>query len=220
MSASKTVVISCAGMGSRLGMNIPKSLIMLHGKPLIEWQLELLKNVEDVRIVVGYKYQEVINVVLKKRKDVTFIFNHEFRTTGTAASFARGAEYVNLDNLVLSLDGDLLVHPDDFDKLLLSNFECVGVGLVSSEEPVYINTYESNGIEWADSFSRLHGKYEWTGLVQLKAEKVTRTTGHVYQMLEPMLPFRVFPVRTHEIDTYLDYINALEWVLKVYNLED
>ena len=35
MSVSKTLVISCAGMGTRLGIGSTKALIDIDGKPLI-----------------------------------------------------------------------------------------------------------------------------------------------------------------------------------------
>ena len=68
MSISKTVVIGCAGIGSRLGLGQSKALINIHGKPLIHWQLELLAEVEDVRVVVGYQANEVIKTILEVRK--------------------------------------------------------------------------------------------------------------------------------------------------------
>jgi len=43
MSVSKTIVISCAGMGTRLGIGSTKALIDIDGKPLIISKLELLK---------------------------------------------------------------------------------------------------------------------------------------------------------------------------------
>ena len=55
MQAALSVVISCAGIGSRLGLNSTKALINIHGKSLISWQLELFKNVQDVRVVVGFQ---------------------------------------------------------------------------------------------------------------------------------------------------------------------
>jgi len=127
MSISKTVIISCAGMGSRLGMNMTKALIKLHEKTIIEWQLDFLKDIEDVRIVVGYQYSQVIETVLNKRKDVIFVFNHDYRNTGTAASFVKGVKNTKEGSLVISLDGDLLVHPEDFKKIIESDYEFVGV---------------------------------------------------------------------------------------------
>ena len=37
-----TVIISCAGMGTRLGIGMPKALVNVDGKPLIIRQLEML----------------------------------------------------------------------------------------------------------------------------------------------------------------------------------
>ena len=70
MSVSKTIVISCAGMGTRLGIGTTKALIDIEGKPLILRQLELLKDFDDIRIVVGYQMEKVIEVVNNYRKDI------------------------------------------------------------------------------------------------------------------------------------------------------
>lgn len=126
MEFSRTVIISCAGMGKRLGLNMVKALIEIEGKPLIVWQLEQLKNEPDIRIVVGYQAEKVIATVRKYRNDVTFVFNHNFMETGTGASVVLAARYAN--EYILSLDGDLLVHPDDMKKILECKREFVGGG--------------------------------------------------------------------------------------------
>ena len=48
-----SVVICCAGMGTRLGIGTTKALVNVCGIPLIVRQLELLKDYSDIRIVVG-----------------------------------------------------------------------------------------------------------------------------------------------------------------------
>ena len=212
MSITKTVVISSAGMGTRLGMNLPKAMIDLHGKKLIEWQLDLLNDVEDVRVVVGYKYQCVIDVVTKLRPDCTFVFNRDYRTTGTADSYVKGALFSDPKSLIISLDGDLLVHPEDFEKLLSTPHPCIGVGQKTTEEPVFVSTFLQNENEMAHSFSRIHGDYEWVGLAQLYYGNVKGFSGYVYQLIEPLLPLPIIKVRTQEIDTYADYERALSWV--------
>lgn len=58
MQFSKTVVLNCAGLGSRLGLGKTKALIDLAGKPLIHWQLDMLKDIADVRIVIGFEAQD------------------------------------------------------------------------------------------------------------------------------------------------------------------
>ena len=78
MQIPKTVIIGCAGVGSRLGLGQTKALITLYDKPLIIWQLEQLQNIEDLRIVVGFQANDVIETVLQYRKNVTFVFNHDY----------------------------------------------------------------------------------------------------------------------------------------------
>ncbi|WP_077619683.1 NTP transferase domain-containing protein [Bacillus sinesaloumensis] len=210
MSVSKTVVINCAGVGSRLGLGITKALIEVEGKTLIEWQLEMLREVSDVRIVVGYQSSQVIEQVLKIRKNVTFVFNHDYLTTGTAASLSLGAKYAK--GLVISLDGDLLIHPDDFQLFLDSKDECIGYCIPTTEDPVLVNITRNKIGELVTEFSRESGEYEWSGLVQINSEKLKTGTRHVYHVLEPHLPIKAVPVRCQEIDTPSDYYAAINWV--------
>ena len=63
MQVSRTVIISCAGMGNRLGLGTTKALVEVEGKPLIMHHLEKLKDESDIRVVVGYQAEKVINVV-------------------------------------------------------------------------------------------------------------------------------------------------------------
>ena len=44
MQVSRTVIISCAGMGNRLGLGTTKALVEVEGKPLIMHHLEKLKD--------------------------------------------------------------------------------------------------------------------------------------------------------------------------------
>lgn len=71
-----TIVICCAGMGTRLGIGTTKALLDINGKPLILHQLEALRNFDDIRVVVGYQADKVIQVVNSCRKDIMFVFNN------------------------------------------------------------------------------------------------------------------------------------------------
>ena len=79
MEFSRTIIISCAGMGNRLGLGTTKALIDVAGKPLIIRHLEHLEAETDVRIVVGYQAGKVIDTVREYRDDVTFVFNRKYR---------------------------------------------------------------------------------------------------------------------------------------------
>lgn len=210
MRVSQTIVISSAGMGSRLGIGSTKALIDIDGKPLILRQLELLRDYGDVRVVVGYQAQQVIDTVRAYRPDVLFVYNHEYRATGTAGSLRRGAAFAN--EYVVSLDGDLLVRPEDLEAFLERDEECLGGGEPTTDEPVYLRTEQREDGIYATAFSRQSGQYEWTGLVKVKSSRLGQGDQHVYQLLEPLLPLKMHLVHTREIDTMDDYERAVQWM--------
>lgn len=214
MAISRTVIISCAGMGNRLGLGTTKALVEIDGKPLIVRHLELLKDEKDIRIVVGYQVEKVIQTVRKYRDDIVFVFNHNYRETGTGASVALASQYAN--EYILSLDGDLLVHPEDMQKLLSCETEFASGGIPGTDDPWMLQTYEAEGKQYVSAFSRNKGDYEWNGITQMKSEKMQKGTGHVFQLIEAHLPVAFMELRTREIDTINDYERAVAWVQNGY----
>lgn len=208
MPSAKSVVISCAGIGSRLGLGSTKALIPIRGTSLIGWQMQLFREVEDVRIVVGFQANEVIDEVLKFRRDVTFVFNHNYFDTKTGASFYLGARDAN--QYVIEYDGDLLVHPDDVKMLLNTDGEYICYADKMSDEAVWVRT---NALGDVCSFSRESGDYEWTGPACIQKSKLQYTRiGNVFNQLEGWLPMRGIKVRACDIDTYDDYQRALKFI--------
>lgn len=207
MSSIKSVIISCAGLGSRLGLARTKALINIKGRSLIHWQLELLKDIEDIRIVVGFQAQEVIDEVRKLRDDVVFVYNHNYFDTKTGASFYLGAKEGN--EYALSYDGDLLVHPDDISMLLKQKGEWIAYADKMSDDAVMVKTNSAGDVI---AFSREHGDFEWTGPCCIKKDRLRYTSGHVYNLLEPHLPMKGIKIRACDIDTYDDYTRALKFI--------
>lgn len=215
MSFSRTVVISCAGMGNRLGLGTTKALVEVEGKPLIIRHLEMLDNEKDIRVVVGYQAEKVIEVVRKYREDVTFVFNHKYRETGAGTSVALAAKYAN--EYILTLDGDLLIHPEDMKKILMCETEFVSGGIPDTDDPWMLQTYRERDTEYVSAFSKNDGNYEWNGVSQIKSAKVQNGQGHVFHLLEPYLPLPFMILRTREIDTVNDYERAITWVKNNFN---
>ena len=207
MSTASSVVISCAGIGSRLGLGQTKALININGRPLIHWQLELLKEVEDLRIVIGYEANSIISAVLEMRRDVVFIYNHNYFSTQTGASFYLGSRDAN--EYVIEWDGDLLIHPDDVKKCLNTPHEYIGYSDRVSDEAVFVKTNRHGDVLM---FSRENGDFEWTGPARVKKEKLKFTSGAVFNQLEEYLPMKGLKVRAQDIDTYDDYQKAIEFV--------
>jgi choline kinase len=206
MPSAKSVIISCAGIGSRLGLATTKALISIEGKSLIAWQLELFKDIKDIRIVVGFQANDVIHEVLKHRSDVVFVYNHSYFETKTGASFYLGARHGN--EYAMEYDGDLLVHPEDIN-LCLEVDEYIGYSDKTSTEAVFVKTDENGNVL---AFSCTEGDYEWTGPACIKKSKLKCSSGNVFNQLEEHLPMRGLKIRACDIDTYEDYKRAIEFV--------
>lgn len=200
-----TVVICCARMGTRLGIGTTKALLHIGGKPLIIHQLENLDSYNDVRVVVGYQADKVIETVNAYRKDVMFCFNNEYQTTSPSISRVKGA--INSKKYILSVDGDVLVNPDDFRQMLEINGEYLVVSKKHSEEPDLVTV--NNGTVQCFSES---GNFERPGIVKVESENLIRNNGEV----ENIFPVPAFLIRTRDIDTQDDYDNAIKWFQNGY----
>ena len=97
-----TVIICCAGMGTRLGIGSTKALITIDGVPLIIQILKLLKDYTDIRIVVGYQADKVIEVFEKNSIPYELFSDVKANPTitnvqnGVAAFKASGADFIGL----------------------------------------------------------------------------------------------------------------------------
>lgn len=207
MQTAKSVVITCAGIGSRLGLGTTKALIDINGKSLIHWQLDLFQDVEDIRIVVGFEANRVIEEVRKYRPDAIFVYNHDYFNTKTGTSYYLGAKDGN--EYAMEYDGDLLVHPDDVKMLLAKEGEWIAYADKRSEDAVYLSLNEQGEVT---GFSRDNGDYEWTGPCCLHRDKIQYTSGNVFNVLEPYIPLPGVKIRACDIDTYGDYQKAIEFI--------
>ena len=214
MINNKTIIISCAGMGKRLGLGTTKALVEVAGESLLMRSLKMMDDCSDIRIVVGYQAEKVIEKVNEYRKDITFVYNRDYTTTGTGASVSLAMQ--NAKDMILTIDGDLLIHPSDMKELLNSTDEFIGVCKASTDNPVLTVIDENNQVV---EFSRERGQFEWTGVCQVQTKRLQPTTGHVYQLLEPILPMNYKFLRTKEIDTPNDYDNAVKWIVNNYSDE-
>lgn len=202
---NSTIVISAAGRGSRLGKGIPKSLVYVGDRRILEWQLTMMCRPDDcVHLVVGYMGDEVARLANSLHPNIRIFYNRDWESTKTAASLSLGAAPV-LDRCV-SLDGDLLVHPEDFRSLIECDQDMIGITPVISAEPVHANV-DSQGICHALDYEP-KTEWEWTGLVNFHPDRIPPGSNHVFEMIQCMLPSKTFVVRSIEIDTMEDLLFA------------
>lgn len=206
-SEKTTVIICAAGMGTRLGIGTTKSLLKIGGKSLITRLLEGLNGFDDVRIVVGFQAERVIEKVNAIRKDILFAFNYDYETTGPAESVSK-ALLKTRENVVI-IDGDIVINPEDFRAFLDEKGECVGISKRQSSEPVYVKMGGGGDVV---GFSKEDTGYEWVGIMKVKGARLKKTKGFVYEMVEPLLPIKCKMIRMRDIDTIEDYEDAERWV--------
>lgn len=212
MQHIKHVIISAAGMGSRLGLDIPKCLVDIDGKKLIDYQLDLVKDIPDVRIVVGFKEEELIDYVRKIRSDVLFVRNPDYINTSNSYSIELACW--ELKEPFIIIDGDLLIEPHsfkNFTKNCIPGQDLIGVTKTKTEEAVFIELNKNNEIT-SFSFDK-KSPYEWSGIAYLSTFKITRTEGFVFKKIEEHLPLKSFEIDCYEIDTPAD----LNFAIKHFN---
>ena len=206
--SEKTIVLSCAGIGSRLGIGTTKALLKFEGLTLIQYHLNNFKEVDDVRVVVGYQYNEVICSALKTRKDIIFVFNHEYYCTGTGKSLFLGSRFAN--NWVYAWDGDLIVHPEDIERCITTQQEYIAYSSDITDDAVFVEVINRS----VTSFTRCENTgYEWSGPACIMRDNIHETDGHVYELLEARLPIESFQIKAFDIDTDSDYKKAKEFFI-------
>ena len=105
-------IILAAGLGTRLRPmtdNTPKALIKVKDKPLVEYQIEYLKEkgIDEIIIVVGYLHEQFD--YLKEKYGVKLVFNEKY------------AEYNNFYSLYLVKDYLADSYVIDADNYLFKN---------------------------------------------------------------------------------------------------
>ena len=112
------IIVLAAGQGTRLRPlteNIPKCMVPLKGKPLIDYQLELFKSkgIKDITIVGGYLIEKL------KSKNVNLITNNAYATTNMVHSLFCAKKELN-DDVIISY-GDIVYNEKVLQKLIDSN---------------------------------------------------------------------------------------------------
>lgn len=110
------IIILAAGKGTRMNSALPKVLVGLKGRPLIQ---HLLDNIKDTKsaylpvIVVGYKYE-----LLQSYLGQNFIYAFQEGQFGTAHAVSAAQPKVDGEN-VLVLYGDMpFIKPESLQKLI------------------------------------------------------------------------------------------------------
>lgn len=112
------VVILAAGLGTRLGRPLPKTLTELDsGGTILSRQLSSLKSAfgDDVKIliVVGFK----MDLILEAAPEATFVYNERYDRTNTSKSLLKALNHSYPGHGVLWMNADVVFDPAVLDRL-------------------------------------------------------------------------------------------------------
>ena len=155
-------IFIAAGKGSRLGSltnNLPKPLVDVNGKSIIERQINLLskKNINDIVIVTGYKKEKFTF------KNIEYVFNPNFLTDEQAGSLMRAREKFSGD--VLIMFGDILFDEQILEQVLNVN-DHIAIAIDKNWKKSYLERND-NPIDKADKVLLKNNK-----IVQVSAKQI------------------------------------------------
>ena len=189
-------VICAAGVGSRLGLGIPKALVEVGGRRIIEWQLEALRDY-DVTVVAGFRSRELSALIGGRAK---VIVSDDYENSSICHSIG----LVDSDEPHLIVDGDVIFRRQTFPSLPF-----VGVCYPRSDEPVYVVAERG----WVSGFTSRPTGLEWACIFVGHPRSFQGRTGHAYQTIAMGLPLPAVAVDCFEVDTKDDLAEAERWIV-------
>lgn len=121
--SKKVAVIMAAGKGTRMKSELPKVLIPVCGKPMIEYVVETLTTagVDEIIVVVGYRADDV-RAQLQGRPKIKFALQSEQLGTGHAVMMCRD-HLLDHRGPVLVVAGDSPLMQADSIQSLFAEFD-------------------------------------------------------------------------------------------------
>ena len=114
------LIILAAGQGKRLRPltnNLPKCMIEIHGKPILQWQVESARQagIDDIIIVRGY-LSNTINI-----SGVTYVENPRYAETNMVETLVCARDYIS--ELTVVSYGDILYERQILERIFKSKNE-------------------------------------------------------------------------------------------------
>lgn len=207
-------VIAAAGLGSRLGLGIPKCMIEVHGRPLLGHMVRALEPlVPRIHVVIGYRETLVAEYCAAHHRNVVLVRNPAYKTTTTGQSMALGAAGQG-DKLVF-MDGDLLIEPASLSRFIKQAAEVdvlMALSDASTDNAVFVqatpamaaDTFEVNGFQRQPTAA-----LEWANVVAGPRRLLDGSRGYVFERLNDLLPLQGYKLNLAEADTQEDLARLL-----------
>ncbi len=207
----KTVIIAAAGRGTRLSADLPKCLVKINEHSILEYQLKAFEKFDEIRLVVGYKSNQVAEFAATLRSDLIFIENKDYENTTTLQSMYLAA--VGINGKALFVDGDMVLSKKTSamaECACLNGDDFIAVASELSDTPVYAGV-KNNAVTWF-SFDE-KAKYEWANMAYIDCAKLEYNQTHFFVQLQKFLPMTALEIERMEVDTPNDLKSAEQAIM-------
>ncbi len=218
-------VILCGGLSTRLGeitKSIPKILLKIKGRTVLEWQTEKLKKIgiTEVVLAAGHLSDVLFETVGINYNGVTFTYAIEEMKLGTGGAIKHAFEYIPYkDKPVLILNGDILTAVDYGEMVKKLRGESDGIilgakvddaasyGTLRFEKNLHLTEFkEKEGLHEGGYING--GIYLFNGSMQ-KYFPAEKTFSIEYDVFPKMTDLDVYPSEEAWID--IGVPERLEW---------
>jgi choline kinase len=181
-------IILAAGMGKRLyplTKDVPKCLLIIGGKTIIERQIEVLKDCKINKIFVAVGY--LGNQIREKVKNVRFVSNPFFRFTNSIASLWFVLNNLDETDDLVILNGDVFVERSIIDKVVHSKIKQItmliddGVAYEKADFKLYVQ--KGYVKKMGKTLERDEYSGEYAGVVRVPKSKYNAFKSAVQEMV-------------------------------------
>ena len=137
--SSRMAIVLAAGKGTRMKSDLPKVLVPVCGRPMIEYVLDTLKaaGVDRIVVVIGYR-ADLVRLTLAEHSGIEFAEQTEQLGTGHAVMMCR-PQLKTHDGLVLVVTGDSPLVQRESVETLVREFDqrkpgCL-LGTIHKDQP-------------------------------------------------------------------------------------
>ena len=161
-------LILAAGMGSRLGVGMPKCLVKVGGRPILHHQLDAIERAGADRVTLGagYEHQQVEDAA-EGRAEV--VLNGRYAETNSLYSFWLARRAVEGDLLVLN--SDVLFAPELLGDLLAVDGSAIAFDSASGGEDEHMKVRARRGrlLRMGKDLPAMYSHGESLGVAHLSA---------------------------------------------------
>lgn len=198
------LVVLASGMGKRLNKKIPKCLVKIEDKTILERIIESSKNFKKIIVVGGYK-SNLSKKIIKKfnKKNIILINNKDYKSTNMVESFFKSFKKIDQDVLItysdIVYDSSLLEKMCNFkkDHLMLNSDWLKNWSLRMPLKKILldaetIKTKENHITTIGQKIKKKLPRYQFMGLIRFNYKNLKKIKNYYIKVKNKKIDFTSF----------------------------